>query len=169
MEDKKLHPVVELLLARMKSHPEEFEDEYLLSELRPTRSTGRWEPALNAIGHHGSEQDVKAINEAQGAIRMDQIHAWAMDELCNGEERRRKHDLDNTLATQKLFAQQALAQQQLQGYRASQALTSASTLGVPYTYNTVSDTYSLLGGQQVTRAEAEDNGLFGSVKKALGL
>ena len=89
MEDK-THDVVKLLLARMKSHPEEFHDEYLMSEARPVNGPGRWDSALRAITANGSEHDLAALNYALGDIRMKQIHEWVMDELCNGEERRRK-------------------------------------------------------------------------------
>jgi hypothetical protein len=87
-----VHPVVELLIARMESHPEEFKDDYLISEVRPMTGSGRWHQAIRAIREHGLERDVEALNAALSKIRMQQIHEWTMDELLNGEDRRRAEE-----------------------------------------------------------------------------
>ena len=84
-------PVVELLIARMGSHPEEFRDDYLMSELTTTGS-GRWYKAIRAIRDHGLERDVETLNAALSKIHMQQIHEWTMDELLNGEDRRREEE-----------------------------------------------------------------------------
>lgn len=78
MADSELHPVVQLLLGRMKSHPEEFEH----------KNFGRWQYALEVIQEHGSAEEVAALDEAMRVIRLEEAHVWALDELCNGEERR---------------------------------------------------------------------------------
>jgi hypothetical protein len=87
-----VHPVVELLIARMESHPEEFKDDYLMSEVRPTAGSGRWLLATQAIQDHGSKRDVEALNAALSKIYMQYIHEWTMDELLNGEDRRREEE-----------------------------------------------------------------------------
>jgi hypothetical protein len=87
-----IHPVVELLIARMESHPEEFKDDYLMSEVRPTVGSGRWLHATQAIQDHGSKRDVEALNAALSKIYMQHIHDWVMDELFNGESRRREEE-----------------------------------------------------------------------------
>jgi hypothetical protein len=87
-----VHPVVELLIARMESHPEEFKDDYLMSELSPANGSGRWLPATQAIQDHGSKRDVEALNAALSKIYMQRIHEWTMDELLNGEDRRREEE-----------------------------------------------------------------------------
>jgi hypothetical protein len=87
-----IHPVVELLIARMESHPEEFKDDYLMSELSPANGSGRWLRATQAIQDHGSKRDVEALNAALSKIYMQYIHDWVMDELFNGEDRRREEE-----------------------------------------------------------------------------
>ena len=82
MEDK-LHPLTELMLARMKSHPEEFEDGILTYG-------ARWDRAIHEIEKYGSDADKQAMHEGLRPIRLGEAHEWAMDELLNGEERRRK-------------------------------------------------------------------------------
>jgi hypothetical protein len=87
-----IHPVVELLIARMESHPEEFKDDYMMSEVRPTVGSGRWLLATQAIQDHGSKRDVEALNAALSKIYMQRIHEWTMDELLNGDDRRREEE-----------------------------------------------------------------------------
>jgi hypothetical protein len=76
-----LHPVVDLMLARMKSNPEEFADRY----------GGRWSDTLMQITDCGSDAEIEAIREGTRSIILDKAHAQAMDELLNGEERRSGH------------------------------------------------------------------------------
>jgi hypothetical protein len=87
-----VHPVVELLIARMGSHPEEFMDKYLMSEASPAIGSGRWFQVIRAIREHGLERDVETLNAALSKIHMQQIHEWTMDELLNGEDRRREEE-----------------------------------------------------------------------------
>jgi hypothetical protein len=89
-----VHPVVELLIARMESHPEEFRDDYLMSEVRASISSERWLRAIHAIRDHGLKQDVEALNVALSKIRMQQIYEWTVDELINGDDRRRAEEED---------------------------------------------------------------------------
>jgi hypothetical protein len=76
MEDN-IHPVVELLLARMKSNPEEFDC-----------PEGRWEHVFEMVREHGSDEERRAIEAARRPIYLDEAHRWMMDELLNGDERR---------------------------------------------------------------------------------
>lgn len=77
------HDVVKLLLARMESHPEEF---------KFTRGGyhQRWYDYINSINEYGNEADKAAINAKMRDIRLAEVHEQVMDELCNGDERRRK-------------------------------------------------------------------------------
>jgi hypothetical protein len=99
-----LHSVTKLLLARMESHPEEFHDEYLMTQVRPSVREGRWSPVLRGIEAAGTLADKEAIERGLYPIRMGQVHEWMMDELCNGDERRRRIDeedkYERTLMTQ---------------------------------------------------------------------
>lgn len=81
---EELHPVVDLMLARMKSNPEEFADRY----------GGRWSDTLMQITDCGSDAEIEAIREGTRSIILDRAHAQAMDELLNGDERRAKADRD---------------------------------------------------------------------------
>lgn len=110
-----LHPVVKLLLARMESHPEEFEDEYLMSALSPIDGSGRWHGAIRAVNANGTTEDKVALNAKLNSIRMAQTHEWVMDELCNGDERRRKqeeeHEYERNLMQQSQLKALGLQQQ----------------------------------------------------------
>lgn len=129
-----LHPATKLLLARIESHPDEFKDEYLLSEVYPSARGNymRWDSALRAIREHGSVHDIEAISAALRPIRMEQIHEWAMDELLNGEERRRKKREAKEYYEHMVRQQQAQLQQkagaQLQQHHAMRYANQINTL-----------------------------------------
>lgn len=92
MEDKEVHPLVELLLARMKSHPEEF---------KKGNRYDRWWAALDALQRYGSDADSAAIDAALRPIMLDDAHSEALDELLNGDERRRRQlDAQDNAASQ---------------------------------------------------------------------
>jgi hypothetical protein len=74
MEDKELHPVVKLMIARMASDPDEFSG----------NTTNRWGRYIDTIERYGSDEDRKAIKAAMYTIRMDKAHSEALDELYNG-------------------------------------------------------------------------------------
>jgi hypothetical protein len=106
MEDKELHPVVELLLKRMESHPEEFEG----NMADPHSDVAyRWSTATNEIFEYGNDADKAAINAGLRNIRLNVAHRWALDELLNGPERRER-ERQQEITTKKAYA--ALAQQQ---------------------------------------------------------
>jgi hypothetical protein len=96
------HEVVKLLLKRMESHPEEFNME-----------NGRWAQWLDQLVPFVTEAELRLLREPM----MRDIHEEVLDELCNGEERRRKHKEDTEYERHLAQAmrhtqQQALAQQQ---------------------------------------------------------
>jgi hypothetical protein len=124
-----VHPVVELLIARMDSHPEEFMDDYLMSEVRPAAGSSRWFRVIHAIREHGSKRDVETLNAALSKIHMQQIHEWTMDELLNGDDRRRAEEEDKKrlwLQQQQLHQQ---AYQQSPHLRAGTGTLNLSQLG----------------------------------------
>lgn len=86
MEDEP-HDAVKLLLARMESHPEEF-------RLKDPSYHDRWYNHMSAINSYGNEADIAALNAKVRDIRMAEIHEQIMDEMLNGEDRRRKHAED---------------------------------------------------------------------------
>lgn len=82
MEDEP-HEVVKLLVARMESHPEEFRiGEGVFHQ--------RWSHHVDIVQDNGSKADKAALNAKLRDILMDELHEQVMEELCNGEERRRK-------------------------------------------------------------------------------
>lgn len=114
--DNEIHDVVKLLVARMKSHPEEFRDAFLNSQLTPHNhyGEGRWEPALSAAYKHANDAEAEALDAGLRPIRLSETHEWVLDELCNGDERRRKAE-EEAEASRQLYAKQvAMSQAQLQ-------------------------------------------------------
>lgn len=107
------HEVVKLLLARMESHPEEF-------RVADAPFHDRWYDHINGIHAYGNEADKAAIAAKLRDIRLDEIHERVMDEMLNGEDRRRKEAEEdeyernlimqkarNTTMTQQQMARQA--------------------------------------------------------------
>ena len=75
------HAVVRLLLARVESHPEEFK-----------HGGYRWRNIIDQVTEFGLDIDRGAINDALRTVRMAKAHEEMMDELLNGEDRRRKEE-----------------------------------------------------------------------------
>ena len=92
MADKKeIHPAVELLLARMGSHPEEFvpnEKVYTQENSRTLKMSSMYGDILN----RASEEEVALLRAAMNKIQLDILHHDLMDELLNGDERRAKEE-----------------------------------------------------------------------------
>ena len=164
MEDKKVHPVVELLLARMKSHPEEFQE-----------GMCRWNFVLHKVLDNGNEADLEAINEGLRPIRLAEAHEWMMDELLNGEDRRRqeKEEYERTARTA-LGAGSMGASLRNAISPAVQQAYDQMQLGHPGQFVTdydhsaqvlrIKDTHT----KQVTSVPA-DSGMVATIKKALGI
>ena len=98
-----IHPVVELLAARMESNPEEFAPD----------GEGRWARWLDEL--------IPFVTEAERVMlrkpMMQAIHEEVLDELMNGPDKRRKAEEDREYELHLAHAvmqqkQQALAQQQ---------------------------------------------------------
>lgn len=67
--DEPIHPGVELLLARMDSHPEEFEDDR------------RWAHKYQQFKTHWNSTEKRLFNAKLRAIRMQTMHENLMKEL----------------------------------------------------------------------------------------
>jgi len=103
-----IHPVVELLAARMESHPEEFEEGL----------SHRWGVWMSRLAPFVTEAERVLL---RGPVMQD-IHEEVLDELMNGPERRAEEKRKRDEETQRHWAQQQqqnqqMQQQQLQGYR----------------------------------------------------
>lgn len=133
-----LHAVVKLLLARMESHPEEFSQGLRPQDTFPLvrdHTPKRWDAAIETILSDGNEAEIGAIQAALRAIRLASAHEYVMDELYNGEERRRKRqeDQENQRLQNITLAQKhaMLARQQTyDSYQQAMPIShSATTLG----------------------------------------
>lgn len=177
MADEQNHPLVDLMLARMKSHPEEFKS-----------VDGRWDSAMGAIENWAKPEQKALVTRALYDILLDAAHHEAMDELFNGEERRLKlmeAEKENQLAQAQRYAaiqqQMQQAKQQLGGYGqlGQSSPTDISQLGIGRGTSTI-------GGRGITWAvmdeiadiqpnaiklggETLDEGMIKRMKKALGL
>ena len=74
-----LHAVVRLLIARMESNPEEFK-----------KNGNRWHSIVANVLGNCSEEEKREIIAALRPIRLKEFHEEMMDELFNGEDRRRE-------------------------------------------------------------------------------
>lgn len=100
-----IHPVVELLAARMESNPEEFAPD----------GEGRWARWLDEL--------IPFVTEAERVLlrgpMMQTYHEEVLDELMNGLERRRKeaedHEYERNLSKSVLLTKKQMMQQQVQG------------------------------------------------------
>ena len=170
MEDKKVHPVVELLLARMKSHPEEFQE-----------GMCRWNFVLHKVLDNGNEADLEAINEGLRPIRLAEAHEWMMDELLNGEDRRRQEQEDreyekrlmaNQASSLSASLRNAISPAVQRVYDQMQQLGHPGQFITDYDYSTqtmrIKDTHT--GAvTAVSREQIEDKGFVATMKKALGI
>jgi len=100
-----LHPVVKLLVARMESHPQEFGRGPISNE-----AEDRWWRVRETVENFGTEEERAAIQTAIREIELRNAHEWMMDELCNGDERRRK-EREGLEAKRKAYAAQSTLQQ----------------------------------------------------------
>ena len=121
------HPVVELLVARMESHPEEFRV-----------ADGRWAQWLDELIPFVTEAERLLLREPM----MQEIHERVMDELLNGDDRRRREE-EETEYERQMVMQGKLAQQQMAQQMAQQKAQQA-TLNAYGQYNQASGT-ALLG------------------------
>jgi len=151
------HEVVKLLLARMESHPEEFRNgDVLLHD--------RWYEYVNGIQAYGNEADKAAIAAGLREIRLSEIHEKVMDELLNGDDRRRKaeeeREYERNLIMQKArntYAQQNTCASQLGSYR-NAAVTHIAGAGPSLKVVGTTGTGATLASSAINQ-----------IKKALGL
>lgn len=144
MSEDNTHEVVKLLLARMKSHPEEF-----------ASGASRWGWMVNDVMDHCSDEERTALKEGLRPIRLQEIHEHVMDELCNGDERRRKEQQEYEAQRQMMMQQYAAQQSNALAGQYAQVpnLGALQTMGV---------------GTQIGN-ETLNEGVLTSIKKALGI
>ncbi len=143
-----IHPVVELLAARMETHPEEFR----FHDSQTLAITGRWETWIHQIRPFLNEAEDKMLFGKAKEAFLQRVHEEVLDELLNGEERRAEERRKRDLEMQRMMAQMqqsALQPGQYAQVQSLGALQSASTLR--------------LGSETI------DEGMLKQIKRKLGL
>jgi hypothetical protein len=107
-----VHEVVRLLIARMESHPEEFQGDKITGPI-DAPAGDRWWRAKELVREYGTDEEKAVVRTAMRKIMLNAAHEWMMDELLNGDERRRewREKEEMSLQKQTLLAQQQLLQQ----------------------------------------------------------
>jgi hypothetical protein len=154
----------------MKSHPEEF-------KRHEGPYNDRWYDHVNTINAYGNEADKAAMAEGLREIRLGEVHELVMDELLNGDERRRKAEEENeyernlskSLLLTKQQLQRQAQQQQLQGYQNAvgqyqSQLGAHSLAGITHI---AGEGPSLKAG--ITTQPTLSSSAINQIKKALGL
>jgi hypothetical protein len=190
-ETNDLHEVVQLLVARMASHPEEFRYAGPAADgsvpsygaVADAAARGyRWNSLLNEIDYFTSEAEQEALRAGLRAIHLDRLHEQVMDELLNGEERRKKeHEdyLDRQMAKAQQAMRMAQAQQAMTTYPSSgaNALGQATTpiAGQKYVHQPMGQAVSIsdlmdakMDALNKQLQNTHDNSLYNAMKK-LGL
>lgn len=149
MADEKNHPLVDLMLERMKSHPEEFEGE-----------GNRWNDALVAIHQWAAPEQRGQVDRALDDIMLDKAYNEAMDELLNGEQRRAEAKAEEEAA---IAAKNAALQHQMQiakqqmAQRMQQDHDNAVLAGLgQYAHPASPQGISTLGGKSTTWTAMDD-------------
>lgn len=138
-----VHEVVKLLVKRMESHPEEFSDADVIDEYSRTSTNDRWWKARTMVQDFGNEADREALVAGMREIKLKAAHEWAMDELLNGPDRRRKQEEERELEKQRILQQaRNTTQMDAQRYAMQQA---AQKYGSQYNYQAGALTSGLRG------------------------
>jgi hypothetical protein len=156
-DNEELHPVVQLLLKRMESHPEEFSN---------NKGYARWHYAVDMVQSYGSTQEKAALRSAIRTARLEEAHVWTLDELCNGDERRKEAERqeEEMRKQQSLYtqAQARLAQGQLAQGQLVQAMSLQKYAQLGATTNTTANQIKLGN-------ETLDESTLTKIKKSLGI
>lgn len=148
-EDTPVHPAVELILARMESHPEEF------------TSTGynahSWKGFIDNLRQFATPKEKRLLKAAERKIGMDDAHKKIMKKLLNG-------DSDNQFTEEALTdrlaqLQRAALQQQQQQMIMNQP---AGSFGKPMYSNSLTSTLPT-----ATSTTGTGTSLLGAIKKGL--
>ena len=105
-----IHPVVELLAARMESNPEEF-------PVNPNGQLpimGRWAPWLAQAEHLMNDAERTLLYTKAKEAVFQRIHEEVLDELMNGPERRAEEQRKRDEEVQRHIAHAAAQQQAAQ-------------------------------------------------------
>lgn len=157
MEDK-VHPLVTLLVARAKSHPEEFDEKWDTINV-----SDRWWRAIDTISRNGTSADKALMSSTIGRIAMDKAHDWALDELLNGEERRAEDRRMKEEMEKRYAAQTKLAAMRQQAQLYGQAAQNSCQNALGSMAISTQATSLNIGGETLTASMVQQ------IKKALGV
>ncbi len=87
-----MHPLVELIVTRIRTHPDEFVDRDRTDSYADLSDSdrARWSTILYEFSQIATEEEKAAVNAALHGPKMDLLREAFLDELLNGEERRRQ-------------------------------------------------------------------------------
>lgn len=137
-----MHDVVKLLLKRMESHPEEF-----------AAGSNRWGWLVHDAIEHGSDEERTALKEGLRPIRLQEIHEHVMDELLNGDERRRR-EMEEAEYEKQLLQQAKTAKAVLLSQQQAQQVTGS--FGKP-----------LVSARHPTSSDMEKNGIMNALRNII--
>ncbi len=118
----KPHPLIDLLIARMGSHPEEFNP--LIASDGEFHENGRWGRVVMAVSKAGTTEDKARFIEAYNKFVMDDAHHVMMEAIVSGEEPVKDWDYVAFLQEEQRKVQAAAGAQQ--GNLAAQQVVSLS-------------------------------------------
>ncbi len=87
-----MHPLVELIVTRIRTHPDEFVDRDRTDSYAElgVADRSRWFTIIYEFSQIATEEEKAAVNAALHGPQMDLLREEFLDELLNGEERRRQ-------------------------------------------------------------------------------
>lgn len=97
-----VHPVITLLICRMRSHPEEFRKGYKVQT--------RWSPVIDQLRDVCPYEQMKELEAVLAGIHMDELHERVMNMMLNGDQT----EQDDTAKQFTTTAAKLLASQQAQ-------------------------------------------------------
>lgn len=169
-----IHPVVELLAARMESHPEEFR----IYDNSTLAIGGRWETWISQIRPFMNEAEHRLLFNKSKEAFLQRVHEEVLDELMNGEERRAQEKRERDLEMQRLMAQAQQNTLRPGQYAQVQSLSTLQGMGI----GNVAPSQPLViqsGGKEAMRIQANgdiqignetlDEGMLKQIKRKLGL
>lgn len=168
-----MHDVVKLLLARMESHPEEFDVESRPNEFDVDLPTlfrsGRWDGVLARINPHLNGAEEAALKGKIRDMALTAAHEAAMDELLNGPARREEAERALAEKMQAAAQQQRLAAQRPQ-YAGTQEQLAARLQQSPWANATgiYAPTPTTIDSLRI-EGETLDASTLRKIKRKLGL
>ena len=93
-KDVELHDGVKLVIARMKSHPEEFAGALEPGETQYTISTSRWNAVLNRYWRVLTEQEQTAVLTALREANRENFHHAVMSTIMEDKSKEKAYEYE---------------------------------------------------------------------------